>query len=103
MLHESYEYVVPRPNIILQFHHDLYSCSQGTADGSYKDSDNVIAEIDAARNQKAGFIPVSAFQTADAMEELCSRFLKAYNEFENRAEYLKNRSLSKPDRKKAAI
>lgn len=199
-IHESYEYVVPRPNVILQLHRDLYSYSQGAAGGSYKNSDNVIAEIDTAGNQKARFIPVPAFQTADAVEELCSRFLeaweadymdklvlipmfildflcihpfndgngrmsrlltlllfykagyivgkyvsmemliektketyyealqassagwhenensyapfvkyylgiilKAYNEFENRVEYLKNRSLSKPDRIKAMI
>lgn len=77
-IHESYEYVVPRPNIILQLHRDLYSYSQGAAGGSYKNSDNVIAEIDAEGNQKARFIPVPAFQTADAMEELCSRFLEAW-------------------------
>lgn len=77
-IHESYEYVVPRPNIILQLHRDLYSYSQGAVGGNYKNSDNVIAEIDAEGNQKARFIPVSAFQTADAMEELCSRFLEAW-------------------------
>lgn len=77
-IHESYEYVVPRPNIILQLHRDLYSYSQGATGGSYKNSDNVIAEIDAEGNQKARFIPVPAFQTADAMEELCSRFLEAW-------------------------
>lgn len=77
-IHESYEYVVPRPNIILQLHRDLYSYSQGAAGGSYKNSDNVIAEIDAEGNQKARFIPVPAFQTADAMEELCGRFLEAW-------------------------
>lgn len=77
-IHESYEYVVPRPNIILQLHRDLYSYSQGATGGSYKNSDNVIAEIDAEGNQKARFIPVPAFQTADAMEELCGRFLEAW-------------------------
>lgn len=77
-IHESYEYVVPRPNIILQLHRDLYSYSQGAIGGSYKNSDNVIAEIDAEGNQKARFIPVPAFQTAEAMDELCSRFLEAW-------------------------
>lgn len=77
-IHESYEYVVPRPNIILQLHRDLYSYSQGAIGGSYKNSDNVIAEIDAEGNQKARFIPVPAFQTAEAMGELCSRFLEAW-------------------------
>lgn len=77
-IHESYEYVVPRPNIILQLHRDLYSYSQGAIGGSYKNSDNVIAEIDAEGNQKARFIPVPAFQTAEAMDELCGRFLEAW-------------------------
>lgn len=78
VIHESYEYIVPRPNIILQLHRDLYSYSQGTVGGSYKNSDNVIAEIDAEGNQKARFIPFPAFQTTEAMDELCSRFLEAW-------------------------
>ena len=77
-IHEGYEYITPRPNIILQLHRDLYSYSQGSAGGSYKNSDNVIAETDADGHQKARFIPVPAFQTAEAMEELCTRFLEAW-------------------------
>ena len=77
-IHEGYEYITPRPNIILQLHRDLYSYSQGTAGGSYKNSDNVIAETDAEGHQKARFIPIPAFQTAEAMEELCTRFLEAW-------------------------
>ena len=77
-IHEGYEYITPRPNIILQLHRDLYSYSQGATGGSYKNSDNVIAETDAEGHQKARFIPVPAFQTAEAMEELCTRFLEAW-------------------------
>ena len=53
-IHESYEY------------------------GTYKNSDNVIAETDAEGHQKARFIPVPAFQTAEAIDELCARFLEAW-------------------------
>lgn len=77
-IHDSYEYINPRPNIILQLHRDLYSYSQKSAGGSYKNSDNVIAETDAEGHQKARFIPVPTFQTAEAMEELCARFLEAW-------------------------
>ena len=77
-IHESYEYINPRSNIILQLHRDLYSYSQGVAGGSYKNSDNVIAETDAEGHQKTRFIPIPAFQTAEAMEELCTRFLEAW-------------------------
>lgn len=77
-IHESYEYIIPRPNIILQLHRDLYSYFQGNTGGTYKNSDNVIAENDAEGHQKARFIPVPAFQTAEAIDELCARFLEAW-------------------------
>ena len=77
-IHESYEYITPKPNIILQLHRDLYSYSQGNIDGTYKNSDNVIAETDAGGHQKARFIPVPAFQTAEAIDELCAHFLEAW-------------------------
>lgn len=77
-IHESYEYIVPRPNIILQLHRDLYSFSKETIGGTYKNSDNVIAETDAQGNQKARFIPMPAFQTPEAMDELCNNFLEAW-------------------------
>lgn len=77
-IHESYEYITPKPNIILQLHRDLYSYSQGNIGGTYKNSDNVIAETDAGGHQKARFIPVPAFQTAEAIDELCARFLEAW-------------------------
>ncbi len=77
-IHESYEYINPRPNIILQLHRNLYSYSGGNAGGNYKNSDNVIAETDAEGHQKARFIPVPAFQTPEAMNELCTNFLEAW-------------------------
>lgn len=77
-IHESYEYINPRPNIILQLHRDLYSHSQEGAGGNYKNSDNVIAETDNQGHQKVRFIPVPAFQTAEAMDELCRRFTEAW-------------------------
>ena len=77
-IHESYEYITPRPTIILQLHRDLYSYSQGNIVGTYKNSDNVIAETDAEEHQKARFIPVPAFQTAEAIDELCAHFLEAW-------------------------
>lgn len=77
-LHESYEYIEPRPNVILQLHRDLYSYSQGTDGGTYKNSDNVIAERDAEGNRKVRFEPVPAFQTSEAMNELCTCFWEAW-------------------------
>ncbi len=77
-IHESYEYITLRPNTILQLHRDLYSYSQAAIGGVFKNSDNVIAEIDTAGNQRTRFIPVPAFQTAEATEELCTHFLEVW-------------------------
>ena len=78
VIHESYEYITPRPNVILQLHRDLYSYSQSTIGGSYKNSDNIVMETDAEGHQKTRFVPVPAFQTPDAMEELCDQFLESW-------------------------
>lgn len=79
-IHESYEYITPRPNILLQLHRNLYSYSDGSVGGNYKNSDNIIAETDEFGNQKSRFVPVPAFQTEEAMEQLCSNFIEAWNE-----------------------
>ena len=76
-IHESYEHIAPRPNNILQLHRDLYSFSSSAAGGAYKNSDNVIAEKHADGTETVRFRPVPAFQTADAMENLCTRFNEA--------------------------
>lgn len=78
-IHESYEYITPKPNIILQLHRELYSYSQGANGGSYKNSDNIIAETNPEGQQKTRFIPVPAFQTSETMNELCNKFLEAWN------------------------
>ena len=73
-IHESYEYIAPRPNNILQLHRDLYSFSGSSVGGSYKNSDNIIAEKHADGTETVRFRPVPAFQTAEAMDNLCSRY-----------------------------
>ena len=84
-VHENYEYVVPRPNIILQLHRDLYSYSKSAIGGNYKNTDNLIAEVDAEGKQKTRFLPVPAFQTPEAMDNLCNSFFEALekNEFDS--------------------
>ena len=73
-IHESYEYIAPRPNNILQLHRDLYSFSSSAVGGVYKNSDNIIAEKHADGTETVRFRPVPALQTADAMLNLCTRF-----------------------------
>lgn len=75
-IHESYDYIYPRPNIILQLHRQLYSFSNKFTGGSYKNSDNYIAEKDAEGNETIRFQPVPAFLTAGAMDDVCIAFIK---------------------------
>lgn len=73
-IHESYKYIAPQPNNILQLHRALYSFSSSAVGGVYKNSDNIIAERQADGTETVRFRPVSAFQTADAMLNLCTRY-----------------------------
>lgn len=73
-IHESYEYIPLSVNNILQLHRDLYGFSGSNSGGKFKNSDNVIAESAKDGTQKARFVPVPAFQTAEAMGRLCDRF-----------------------------
>lgn len=79
LIHENYEYIPLQPGVILQLHRDLYSYLGSNVGGIYKNSDNVITEIDATGNQKIRFIPVPAFQTSEAMDKLCFEFSKAWD------------------------
>jgi len=75
-IHESYDYIPPRPNIILQLHRQLYSFSTSPG-GSYKNADNTIIETDAEGKERVRFRPVPAYLTAAAMDSLCSSFIQS--------------------------
>ena len=73
-IHESHDYIQPRPSIILQLHKNLYKYT-GIEGGRYKNSDNVITEeINGEKHIR--FKPVDAFGTPSAVEDIC----KAYEE-----------------------
>lgn len=82
-VHESYDYIPVTPNNILQLHRDLYSFSSGDKGGRFKNTDNVIAESGKDGQQRVRFTPIPAFQTPEAMENLCNEFNNAVK----RAEY----------------
>lgn len=79
-IHENYEYINASSNIIIQLHRDLYTFSNSAVGGRYKNSDNIIAETDGQGKKKARFIPVAAFHTSEAMENLCTNFNQAIAE-----------------------
>ena len=79
-IHESYDYIPVRPNMILQLHRDLYAYSKSAVGGQYKNADNVIAETDEKGERKVRFQPVPAFKTAEAMDQLCDAMNRAWDE-----------------------
>ncbi len=76
-IHENYEYIPLRPSMILQLHRDLYKFSGMSIGGSYKSSDNVIAETDAEGNRFVRFQPVPAWETAEAIDMACQSYDQA--------------------------
>ena len=82
-IHESYEYIPVKPSMILQLHRDLYKFSGMSIGGSYKPADNRITEEDAQGNKHTRFVPVSAWETPEAMERLC----QAYNDLCSNGQY----------------
>ncbi len=71
---ENYPYISPKPSVFLQFHRDLYKfCGTGLG-GSYKVSDNTIANEDETGRQNIVFSPVPAWETSESVNAMSSTF-----------------------------
>ena len=81
-IHESHDYIPPKPTVILQLHRDLYKFSGKSIGGSFKNSDNVIAEERPDGQKIVRFEPVSAWETPGAMAALCDAFQTAAQDAE---------------------
>ena len=68
-IHESHNYIPPKPSIILQLHRDLYKFSGKAIGGSFKNSDNVIAEELPDGQRIVRFEPVPAWETPEAVTD----------------------------------
>ena len=79
-IHEIYDYIDIKSNVILQLHRDLYKYSGLNYGGKYKDSQNYIEETLEDGTKKTRFTPLSPVETPIAMEELCN----SYNDIINK-------------------
>ena len=73
-IHESFEHIPIKSSIILQLHRDLYKYSGQEIGGRYKTTDNIISEERKNGEQFVRFQPIHAWETAEAMNELCNAF-----------------------------
>lgn len=72
-IHGSFEEIPFTPNIVLQFHRDLFKFTTARG-GTWKSSDNEIMETAADGTKLVRFKPVPAWQTKEAMGLLHSHF-----------------------------
>ena len=79
-VHENYDYIPVRPGMLLQLHRDLYKFSNSAIGGSFKNSDNVIAEALPDGTKRVRFQPVPAWETSEAMNTLCDALQEALKE-----------------------
>ncbi len=70
-IHESYNYIPINSTHILQLHQSLYRFSGMTFGGKYKIANNTITEKDSQGNERIRFEPVQAWETQQAVNELC--------------------------------
>lgn len=77
-IHENYEFIPVLKNVILQLHRDLYKFSGISFGGSFKNSDNVIAEIDSQGQQNIRFAPVPAWETPAYIDAICDEYNQNY-------------------------
>ena len=75
-IHENYDYIPPRANVILQLHRDLYQYSGMGIGGHFKNTDNVIEEELEDGTKRVRFCPAIAFETPEMIENLCNQFLR---------------------------
>ena len=73
-IHESYEYIPIRASYILQLHRDLYKYSGKDIGGSFKNTQNIIAETKADGTQVVRFTPLPPYETPAAIDAICESF-----------------------------
>ena len=73
VIHNSYTHIPFTPNIVLQFHGNLYQFSPGMG-GRWKNVDNYIRQTLPDGSELVRFKPISAYETPEAMQVLHEGF-----------------------------
>lgn len=81
-IHESFQHIPIRDTFILQLHRDLYKFENSFNGGKFKAADNIIEEEDAQGTKFVRFRPLPAWETPEAITNLCT----SYNEVINKGE-----------------
>ncbi len=77
MIHSGYNHINFSIEDILLLHETMMTPSGDNLAGKYKQTNNVIVEVDSSGNRKVRFRPVPADETAAAMEQLVLAYMDA--------------------------
>lgn len=78
-IHNSFEYINIKPEIILQLHRDLYKYSSKSIGGHFKNVQNYITETKPNGESHIIFTPLAPYETYAAIEEISSSYREELN------------------------
>ncbi|HCJ94648.1 MAG TPA: cell filamentation protein Fic [Sphaerochaeta sp.] len=73
-IHESYEHIPLKRDIILQLHRDLLAYTDKTFGGKFKNTQNYINELHADGSSFTRFTPLEPFETPEAVDAICANY-----------------------------
>lgn len=74
IIHESFEYIPLTPNYILQLHKIMFSHTDSSFGGKFKNVQNYISATDAAGRRYTLFTPLAPYETPDAIRDICNEY-----------------------------
>lgn len=81
-IHESYEYIPITPQIILQFHRELFKYSDKSIGGKFKNTQNYITETLPNGENYVRFTPLTPYEVPAAIEMICNSYNRQIDERE---------------------
>jgi Fic family protein len=76
-IHESHDYIPVKPSVILQLHRDLMAKAGLSFGGKFKNVQNYITQTMTDDSQKVRFMPMTPYETPDAIQAICDEYEKA--------------------------
>ncbi|MBI9095658.1 MAG: Fic family protein [Sphaerochaeta sp.] len=76
-IHESYEHIPLKGDVILQLHRDLLAYTDKTFGGKFKNTQNYINETHADGSSFTRFTPLQPFETPMAVDAICLSYRQA--------------------------
>ena len=76
-IHESYDHIPLKSDIILKLHRDLLSYTDKTFGGKFKNTQNYINETHADGSSFTRFTPLEPFETPEAVDAICTSYRDA--------------------------